>query len=116
MDIVTETFDLFEDHVPHGHEAFMVLQAHLLLEMRLRAFVKARITDDELLKEIFNRNSPVNGGKGLIIFSKSIASRDDIQLAACDISWKGVDMLNNLRNDLAHDLNPNSESIVQKIE
>lgn len=116
MDIVTETFDLFEEHVPHGHEAFMVLQTHLLLEMRLRTFVETRITDDALLKEIFNRNSAVNGGKGLIILARSIASRDDIQLAASDINWKGVDMLNNLRNDLVHDLKPNSESIVQKMK
>lgn len=116
MDIVSETFELFDKHVPHGHEAFMVLQAHLLVEMRLREFVCARISDPSLLKEIFDRNSPVSSGKGLTILARSLADRDEIPLSKEDIRWKAIGILNNLRNDLAHNLEPNSDSITQKMK
>lgn len=111
-----ETLELFDKHVPHGHEAFMVLKAHLLLEMRLRDFVRARINDASLLKEVFDRSSPLSGGKGLILLARSLASRDEIPLATNDVRWKAADILNNLRNDLAHALEPNSDSIIQKMK
>jgi hypothetical protein len=42
-DDIAESFEFFDKHVPHGHEAFMVLKAHLLIERRLHEFVEARI-------------------------------------------------------------------------
>lgn len=116
MDTVFEIFELFDKHVPHGHEAFLVLKAQLLVEMRLRDFVKARISDASLLKDVFCRDSPVRSGKGLIILARSLADRDEIKFATDSVQWKAIDILNNLRNDLAHELEPNSESITKKMQ
>lgn len=116
MDTVSETFELFDKHVPHGHEAFVVLKAQLLVEMRLRNFVKARISDASLFEDIFSRDSPVRSGRGLIILARSLANRDEIQFPTDNIQWKAIDILNNLRNDLAHVLEPNSDSITQKMK
>ena len=116
MDTVSETFELFDKHVPHGQEAFLVVKAQLLVEMRLRDFVKARISDASLLKDVFCRDSPVRSGKGLIILARSLADRDEIKFSTDNVQWKAIDILNNLRNDLAHELEPNSESITKKMQ
>ncbi len=116
MNKFSETNDLFDRHVPHGELALTILKVHLLVEMHLTKFVSARLNDPNLLKMILDRNSPVKSGKALTLLARSLAHLDQIPLTVKDIHWDAIDKLNSLRNDIAHQLEPNAESFKQKIK
>jgi hypothetical protein len=45
-------YDDFEKHVPHGDEAFMVLKAHLYMEVYLKEMISNRVNDNDLREKL----------------------------------------------------------------
>ena len=50
IDNIQEAEKQFEAHVPYSSAAFLVLKAHLVIEMRLLEFLKARMSPDLYLE------------------------------------------------------------------
>lgn len=114
MNEVAQELDQFQKLVPHGEEAFMVLRVQLLAEHSLAQYVAARIPS--MVKEIEDRNSPVRSGLSLILLAQALSLRDEIPPTCSDILWPALKALNSLRNDLAHNLYPNTDKIVNRMQ
>ena len=114
MDEVEKDLETFEKLVPHGEEAFMVLKAQLLAEHSLAQYVVARIPS--MAKEIEDRNSPVRSGLALILLAQALSLRDEIPPTCSEKLWPALKALNTLRNDLAHNLYPNTDKIISRMQ
>lgn len=111
-----EAAQIFDSLVPHGDEAFMVLKAHLVAERALVAFVKARAPSPSFQKDsIQDKNSPCSSGLGLILLAEGLSLRDDIPQTHAHIVWPALKTLNGIRNQLVHELNPDSASVQKKM-
>lgn len=109
-----QDLDQFEKLVPHGEEAFMVLKAQLLAEHSLSQYVTARVP--AMAEELEERNSPLRGGLALILLAQALSLRDEIPPTCSDKLWPALKALNTLRNDLAHNLYPNSDRVVSRMQ
>lgn len=114
MNEVEQDFETFEKLVPHGEEAFMVLKAQLLAEHSLAQYVAARVPT--MAKEIEERNCPVRSGLPLILLAQALSLRDEIPPACSEKLWPALKALNSLRNDLAHNLYPNTDKITNRMQ
>ena len=114
MDNLERDLETFEKLVPHGEEAYMVLKAQLLAEHSLSQYVLARVPSME--KEIEDRNSPVRSGLGLILLAQALSLRDEIPPTCSEKLWPALKALNTLRNDLAHQLYPNTDTIISRMQ
>ena len=109
MSDMEQDLKMFEELVPHGEESFMVLKAHLLAEHSLAQYVTTRVPS--IAKEIEDCNSPVRSGLALILLA-ALSLRDEIPPAYSDKLWPALKALNTLRNDLAHNLFPNTDRVI----
>lgn len=109
MSIVDEASQNFDQMVPFGEAAFMVLRAQLLAEHSVAQFIAARVPS--LTDEIDDPNSPVRSGLALILLAQALSLRDEIPPTCADILWPALKKLNSLRNDLAHQLYPHPAKI-----
>jgi hypothetical protein len=114
MNEIEHDLRMFEELVPHGEESFMVLKAHLLAEHSLAQYVTTRVPS--MVKEIEDRNSPVRSGLALILLAQAISLRDEIPPACSDKLWPALKALNTLRNDLAHNLFPNTDKVINRMK
>ena len=113
LDEFEVTHKQFNKHVPFADEVFLILKAHLVIEVHLLEFIKSRVTHD-LFKEI-NKPGEVSFYVKLIL-AQAIAGRDEIQHENIDLVWKALYTLNNLRNSIAHNLEFNSDSITDRMK
>ena len=104
----------FEGLVPHGDEAFMVLKAQLLAEHSLAQYVCMRVPSMAI--EIEGRNSPVRSGLALILLAQALSLRDEIPPTCSEKLWPALKALNTLRNDLAHNLFPNTDRVIIRMQ
>lgn len=114
MDPIQHDMQAFDQLVPHGEEAFMVLKAQLFAEHSVVQFVKARVPS--LDTEIQDKNSPVRSGLALILLAEALSLRDEIPPTCSDVLWPALKMLNSLRNDLAHSLYPNIDKMESRMK
>lgn len=114
MNEIEQDLEQFDKLVPHGEEAFMVLKAQLLAEHSLAQYVAARIPS--MVKEIEDRNSPVRSGFALILLAQALSLRDEIPPTCSEKLWPALKALNSLRNDLAHNLYPNTDKVVNRMQ
>ena len=114
MDEIYQDFKMFEQLVPHGEESFMVLKAHLLAEHSLGQYVISRVPS--MAAEIQERNSPVRSGLALILLAEALSLRDEVEPTCSGILWPALKTLNSLRNDLAHNLYPNTDKITNRMQ
>lgn len=113
MNEVEQALEMFEKSWPHGEEAFIVLGAHLKAEHSLAQYVAARVPS--MAKDIEDRNSPVRSGLALILLAQALSLRDEIPPACSEKLWPALKALNSLRNDLAHNLYPNTDKVVNRM-
>jgi len=117
MDRVDKTAEDFNNAVPYGEEAFMVLRAHLLVERELFEYVKWRIDNPELFDEI-SSNQAISGST-LILLAQALSLRDECPpvgpLFMKGKFWSTIKMLNKIRNKLAHTLTPNREQLEKQM-
>ena len=114
MNRIDQINTFFNENVPRGKESFMVLQTHLLMERELLFYVKSRIEDDSLLKEIEDSHSPVGSGLGLILLAQTLSKKDDFPPVSSSMNedvWGAIKLLNRLRNKLVHILDPDDDGI-----
>jgi hypothetical protein len=112
---MNEAVKKFEAVVPFGEEAFMVLKAHLFAEHHLCAYIGSRVGDPEFMKEMMSRYSPVGSGLGLILIAQALSFRDEVPPACSDVLWPALKELNELRNYLAHELDPDQSKVSKKM-
>ena len=94
----------------------MVLKAHLVAERALVAFVKARVPDPQFLKDsLQDKNSPCRSGLGLILLAEGLSLRDEIPQTYARLIWPALKTLNGIRNQLVHELNPDSVNVQKKM-
>ena len=113
MSNLESAYDDFEKHVPHGDEAFMVLKARLYMEVYLKEMILNRVNDNDLRVKLTGERGEFRTGKSLFLIAQALVSRDQF---SPEIPWKAIEILNNLRNCLAHELVPNSHSITDKMK
>lgn len=104
--------DEFEAHVPCSDAAYLVLKAHLVVELRLLEFIKARTTP-ELFKEIERQREGAFNVK--LLLARVLAERDEIPQDNANILWLALDKLGKLRNDVAHILVHKGTSLEDKM-
>lgn len=114
MNDMEHDLKMFEELVPHGEASFMVLQSHLLAEHSLAQYVTTRVPS--IANEIEDRNSPVRSGLALILLAQALSLRDEIPPACSDKLWPALKALNTLRNDLAHNLFPNTDRVIDRMK
>lgn len=114
MNEVDQDLEQFENLVPHGEEAFMVLKAQLLVEHSLAQYVAARIPS--MVKDIEDRNSPLRSGLALVLLAQALSLRDEVPPACSEKLWPALKALNSLRNDLAHNLYPNTNKVISRMQ
>ena len=105
-----EATELFEAHVPFSDAAFLILKAHLVTELHLLKFVKAR-TSSELFKAIEQQT----GFQMRVLLARALAERDEIEPLQTDILWPALEKLGNLRNDVAHNLEHKGSKLEDKM-
>lgn len=103
-----------EELVPHGEEACMVLKAQLLAEHSLAQYVSERVPS--MVKEIEDHNSPLRSGLALILLAQALSLRDEIPPACSAKLWPALKALNTLRNDLAHNIFPNTDRVIDRMQ
>jgi len=114
MNIIDSDMLKFNEMVPHGEEAFMVLKSQLFAEHSVVQFVKARVPSmDAVIQE---KNSPVRSGLALILLAEALSLRDEIPPTCSNVLWPALKLLNSLRNDLAHSLYPNTDKIESRMK
>lgn len=112
IDNVQKAAEQFESHVPYSSAAFLVLQAHLVVEVRLLEFIKARISP-ELFKEV---ERPREGSFQVrLLLARALAERDEIPPDNTHILWPALEQLGKLRNDVAHTLEHRGTSLADKM-
>lgn len=93
--------DQFELHVPYADAAFLILKAHLVVEVRLLEFIKARVSSD-LFTEV---ERPRDGSFQVrLLLARALAERDEIPPENVSTLWPALAYLGTLRNDVAHTL------------
>lgn len=112
MDNMQSALDQFESHVPYSSEAFMVLKAHLVIEMRLLEFIKARISS--LLYEEIEKQRE-GAFQVRLLLARALAERDEIPPDNQEILWPALAQLGRLRNDVAHLLEHKGTSLQDKM-
>ena len=91
----------FEAHVPDSDAVFVILKAHLVLEVRLLEFIEARVSP-KLFMEI---DRPREGSFQVrLLLARALAERDEIPPDNIDPLWAALEHLGRLRNDVAHTL------------
>lgn len=105
----------FEDIVPFGDDVLMVLKAHLLVEHHLFEYVCSRVTDLAFVKSAKDRYSPVGSGLGLIYLAQALSYTDEVPPTNSAVLWLALKKLNELRNNLAHELYPDTHKIKKKM-
>jgi hypothetical protein len=115
MEPVNEALRKFESIVPFGDEAFMVLKAHLLAERHLCAYIESRLSNPAFMKEVESPYCPVSSGLGLILLAQALSLRDEVPPTCSDILWPALKELNELRNRLAHELDPDQHKVQKKM-
>ena len=111
MNAIERDIKTFQSLVPLGDEASMVMKAHLILEESLWKFLAARLPE-ELVVTFSDEYSPVSNGKALVQLAQALASRDEIPISQDEVVWAALYKVSNLRNKLAHDLDPQRKKVV----
>ena len=112
IDNIQEAEKQFEAHVPYSSAAFLVLKAHLVIEMRLLEFLKARMSPDLYLEV----ERPREGSFQVrLLLARALAERDEIPPANTEILWPALEQLGKLRNDVAHLLEHKGKSLEDKM-
>lgn len=106
----------FNSRVPHGHESYLVLTAHLIAEQALVKFIKARVSGSNFEKQFTDDNSPCRSGLGLILLAQGLSLRDEIPQAHAELIWPSLRTLNSLRNRLVHELDPDANDIHKRMK
>ena len=102
----------FEKHVPYADAAFLVLKSHLVVEVRLLEFIKARVSP-QLFTEI---ERPREGSFQVrLLLARALAERDEIPPDEVDTLWPAVEYLGKLRNDVAHTLEQPGSKLQDKM-
>ena len=92
-----EAFKRFFAKLPHGQDfALVILKGHLLLEEQVRAIVDERLTNPTSLNDARLECHQA------ICLAEALCPRD-----VEPVLWKSAKKLNKLRNDIAHNLDPN---------
>ena len=106
FDELKDASDLFETHVPFSDASFLILKAHLVIEMHLLRFIKAR-TSAKLFEEI----ESIADYRMRVVFARALAEHDDIEPLHPEILWPALKKLGKLRNDIAHKLEHKGSSL-----
>lgn len=112
IDNLQEAEKQFAAHVPNSEAVFIVLKAHLVIEMRLIEFIKARISP-ELYKEV--SSSSECSFHVRLFLARALSERDEIPTEDAHILWPALRRLGNLRNDVAHLLEHKGTSLDDKM-
>jgi len=108
LDNVTKAVEQFESHVPSSATVLLILKAHLVLEVRLNEFIRARVSQ-ELYQEI---ELPREGSfRVKLLLARALAERDEIPSDNIAILWPALKQLEKLRNDVAHILEHKGTSL-----
>ena len=111
-DSFESVLEQFENHVPHSNAMLLVLKAHLVIEVRLLEFIKARISS-ELFEEI--EKSQEGSFKVRLLLARALAERDEVPLDNAHILWPALEQLGKLRNAAAHTLEHSGSSFEDKM-
>ena len=111
FDDLKEAIELFETHVPFSDASFLILKAHLVIEVHLLSFIKAR-TSPEVFESIAHRDTDF---RTRVLFARALAERDEIAPIHAEILWPALALLGNLRNDVAHLLEHKGSSLQDKM-
>lgn len=103
----------FEAHVPYSSAAFLILKAHLVVEVRLLEFIKARISP-QLYKKVEEQKE--GAFQVRLLLASALAEHDEIPIENNDILWSSLDQLGKLRNQVAHILDHDSTSLEDKMK
>lgn len=104
-----ESMDYFLHHMPDGESdlTLIVLKGHLLIEQRIREFIRERLLNPAALDQI------------RLTSHQAICLAEALTLPNSDpaVLWSVIRKVNALRNELAHKLTPERvEERVQEIE
>jgi len=98
--------DLFDKHFPPDlDDESMILKAHLLVESLMRDFCTSSVPHPERLKEAKFQFHQV------LSLARALCPRDGKFLDLCDVLWGVALNLNQLRNAMAHELEPDPQKI-----
>ncbi len=92
-----DSFRKFFQKLPHGKDiTLVILKGHLLLEEQIRAIVDERLTTPSALKD-----SRLDCHQ-VICLAEALCPK-----SVDESTWKAAKKLNRIRNDVAHNLDPN---------
>lgn len=111
FDDLKEAIELFETHVPFSDATFLILKAHLVIEVHLLRFIKTR-TSPEVFKSIAH---PDTDFRTRVLFARALAERDEITPIHAEILWPALTLLGKLRNDVAHILEHNGSALEDRM-
>lgn len=112
LDQIQAASEEFEANVPYSDAALLVLKAHLVVEVRLLEFIRARVSG-KLFEEI---ERPREGSFQVrLLLARALAERDEIPPDNTDILWSALGQLARLRNDVAHTLEHKGTALEDKM-
>ena len=103
----------FESHVPYSSAVFLILKAHLVIEVRLLEFIKSR-TSPQVYKKVVEQKE--GAFQVRLLLASALAEHDEIPIENNDILWSSLDQLGKLRNQVAHILDHDSKSLEDKMK
>lgn len=95
---IFQAFERFKEHLPTGGDmTLMILKGHLLIEEQIAILIRKRIPKPDALREAdLTSHQQICLAEALI---------DELSLDGNDRwLWPAIKKLNNLRNDIAHNL------------
>ena len=97
-DNVRSANEQFEAHVPYSDAAFLILKAHLVVEVRLLEFIKSRVSE----KLFADLERPREGSFQVrLLLAQALADRDEIPPDNTEVLWPALEQLGKLRNDVS---------------
>jgi len=104
--------DMFHRHVPFSDAAFLVLKAHLVVELHLLDFIRTRVSE-----AVYKEVEKVREGSFSVrvLLARALADRDEIPPQKQNVLWPALQQLGSLRNLVAHTLEPNGSSLADKM-
>lgn len=108
FDDIHAAFDQFEKHVPYSDAAFLILKAHLVVELHLLEFIRSRVSDG-VFQDISKSREGAYAVR--ILLARALADRDEIPPQKQNILWPALEQLGTLRNRVAHVLESKGSSL-----
>ena len=102
----------FDIHVPHSDATALILKAHLLLERALLQFIGSRVPSliADQIKTDLAFTFPVK-----VTMAQAVAHHDFQKIEAPQVIWPALLLINNLRNQVAHNLEHVGSSLEDKM-